>query len=105
MLALIKRLFGNDLHSMDRARILISVCGIVLMVALTVVMDLSFGTKPLQVRELAGRQVSMEKLADIFLGMDQMSMANHYQRLWTYNGVIFLSALLLLRSLKEAGKK
>lgn len=105
MPALIKRLFGYDLHTLDRVRILISVCGILIMVALTVVTDVNYTSKPLQVRELAGREVSMEKLADVFLGMDQMSMENHYRRVWTYNAVIFLSALLLLRSLKDAGKK
>jgi hypothetical protein len=57
------------------------------------------------VRELAGKQVSMEKLADVFLGIDQIALENHYRRVWTYNGIIFLGAMLLIGALKENGKK
>ena len=105
MPAFFKRLLGHDLHVLDRTRILIALCGIIAMVLLTVISNVTYTNRPLQVRELAGREVSMEKLADVFLGMDQMSMENHYRSLWTYNAVIFLSALLLLRSLKDSAKK
>jgi hypothetical protein len=57
------------------------------------------------VRELAGRDVSMEKLADIFLGMDQMSMYSHYMSIWLVNLVIFLGAVLLLTAIRESPKK
>lgn len=93
------------MHALDRVRILIALCGIIAMVLLTVISHFSYSTRPLQVRELAGREVSMEKLADVFLGMDQMSMENHYRTMWTYNGIIFLGALLLLRALKDTSKK
>ena len=101
----LKHLFAQDMSSSQRMRLLISAIAIAGMAFLSIAGDISYSSRPLQVRELAGRQVSMEKLADIFLGMDQIALENHYRRIWTYNGIIFLSALLLITSLKDAGKK
>ena len=89
----------------QRLSFLVTGLAILCMIAVTVIWDMTFNNQPLQVRELAGRNVSMDKLADVFLGMDQIAAQNHYHRLWTYNGIIFLSAILLIRCLKDAGKK
>ncbi len=98
-------IFGNDMNPTTRIRVLISFSAFVLMIGATLVSELQFMNKPLQVRELAGRDVSMEKLADIFLGMDQMSMLGHYMSIWLSVLVIFLGAVLLLMTIRESPKK
>lgn len=105
MPAFFKHLFGSDTSVSLRLRLLISAVAIAGMAVLSIASEVSYSSRPLQVRELAGRQVSMEKLADIFLGMDQIALENHYRRIWTFNGIIFLGALLLVVSLKDGGKK
>lgn len=100
-----KHFLGAETSQRQRLRIFIAFLAFAAMIAITVTFQLSYDSRPLQVRELAGREVSMEKLADIFLGMDQMALENHYRTIWTYNGIVFLGALLLLKSLKDATKK
>lgn len=100
-----KNLFGSDVHPVTRLKIFIAFAAFALMIGVTLVSELQFANKPLQVRELAGRDVSMEKLADVFLGMDQMSMYGHYMSIWLTNLVIFLGAILLLVATRESPKK
>lgn len=104
MPAFFKRFLGNETGT-QRLRLLISGAALGVMALISIVADVSYSNRPLQVGELAGRQVSMDKLADVFLGMDQITLENHYRRIWTYNGIIFLGTVLLLLSLKDAGKK
>jgi hypothetical protein len=98
-------IFGNDIHPTVRTRVLIAFSAFVLMIGVALVSELQFASKPLQVRELAGRDVSMEKLADIFLGMDQMSLYGHYMSIALTVIVIFLGAILLLTAIRESPKK
>ena len=100
-----KHLFGSDVHPVARLKLWVSFLAFVLMIVVTLASEMQFAAKPLQVRELAGRDVSMEKLADIFLGMDQMSMHSHYMSIWLANFVIFLGAILLLVAIRESPKK
>ncbi len=100
-----KHLFGSDAHPIARLKMFIAFAAFALMIGVTLFSELQFASKPLQVRELAGRDVSMEKLADIFLGMDQMSMHSHYMSIWLVNVVIFLGTILLLIAIRESPKK
>ena len=100
-----RHLFGNDVHPVARLKLWVAFLACFLMVGITLAGEIQFAAKPLQVRELAGRNVSMEKLADIFLGMDQMSMHSHYMSIWLANFVIFLGAILLLLAVRENPKK
>jgi hypothetical protein len=100
-----KDLLSSDIAPLARARLLVALAAFALMAGITIASQIQFSAKPLQVRELAGKQVSMEKFADIFLGMDQMVMHSHYQLLWVSNAVIFMGALLLLCALKDGSRK
>lgn len=72
------------------------ICAIVFMIGFTVVQHLKYVNQPLQIQGLAGREVSTEKIADVFLRMDELALRQHYLYVWTFNGIIFLSTLLLL---------
>lgn len=99
----LKHFFSGD-ASLQRVRTTIVGAAIVLMIVVTAISEIRYSSRQLQVSALAGRQVSMEKLADVFLGMDTIAMENHFRRLWTYNGMIFLGALLVFGALKDAKK-
>ena len=105
MPAFFKHVFGNDIHISQRLRLAVTGIAILGMIGVTLMESASYNNRPPQVGALSGKNVSMDKLADVFMGMDEIALERHFHRIWTYNGIIFLGALLLVTSLKDAGKK
>lgn len=89
----------------QRVCLLVSLLAVVLLIGFTGVQEMRYSSRPLQIAQLAGREVGTEKMADIFIRMDELALRQHYLFVWTLNGVIFLSVLLLLKALGVATKK
>lgn len=89
----------------QRVCLLVSILAVVLIIGFTGVQELRYSSRPLQIRELAGREVSTDKMADVFIRMDELALRQHYLFVWTLNGVIFLSAILLFKALGASSKK
>jgi|GEM_PF-2348061 len=84
---------------------IIAVCSVVLIAVLTLVGQLQIHSRPMQVRELAGRNVSMDKLADVFIAIDQITIARHFASMFIVNVTVFLSALLLIVAIGSSSQK
>lgn len=78
---------------------------VVLIIAFTGLQQIKYGNRPLQIQELAGREMSTDKMADVFIRMDELALRQHYLFVWTFNGIIFLSTFLLLKALGAAPRK
>lgn len=88
----------------QRMCLLISILSIVLMIGFTGFQEIKYTNRPPQIAQLAGREVSTEQMADVFIRMDELMLRQHYLFVWTLNGVIFLSAILLLKVLGSSKK-
>jgi hypothetical protein len=104
MRAVLRSVLGADTSPLQRLRLLLSVAAIILMVGITVLLQVQFTNRPLQVRELAGKQVSIEKMSDVFISMDLRALQRHFLTTWTWNGVVFLGAWLLLSAVRDTKK-
>ncbi len=81
------------------------ILAVLLMLGFTVVQEITFSNRPLQIRELSGREVGTDKMVEVFLRMDELALRQHYLFVWTVNGVIFLSALLAFRVFAGVNRK
>ncbi len=97
--------FSNITAGSHRFCLFVSAVAVVLMIGFTSLQEFMFSKRPLQIKELAGREVSTDKMVEVFLRMDELALRQHYLLVWTVNGVIFLSSLLVLRTLGGAISK
>ena len=85
--------------------LLIALLAVVLMVFTTIVLQRDFANREIHIVKMAGREANNETMAQVYLSLDNMQIDYHFKRLWTYNGIIFLSGMLLIPAMKRKEEK